>query len=227
MSQSNINDTDSQHIRLLQAVFSFDDNDLVANRYGKITPAQRYQLRDYYLKRQNDWLWLIIITTLGLWIGLPSLSTHQPLVGILALLIVFGADTLLVADMLYKRSDKALNLLDESLLEVSGTAVLSKDENSANTLLLFLAPTWYVLQSLTSKPQYKIRIGDQRFTVNSEAFQALKNGETYRVYFGRNKTPILSIEPISPAGGLRYLPNARPSMLELDYPTKKKKKIRE
>lgn len=220
-----LNESNTKHVRLLQSIFNFDDNDLIANRHGQVTSSQRYQLRDYYLKSQNDGLWLFIITVVGLWIGTSAISASQPFMGILTLLAVFIADTLLVADMLYKRSDKALNLLDETLLEVSGVAVLSTDRSNSNWLLLLFAPALYILQTLTSTNQYKIRIGGQRFTITSEAFHALQNGETYRVYFVRKKTPILSIEPISPEGRLQYLPHAKPTALQLDYLPRKKKSL--
>lgn len=207
-------------MRLLQAVFAFDDNDLVANRYGQITPAQKYQLRDYYLKNQNTLMGLAVITIIGVLLAMSS----SPLMMVGILLGVGVLDILLIADMLHKRSDRALDLLDDRVLRVSGTAVLSQNTNSPNPILLFFAPFWYFISSLNSGTSYKLRIGGQKFNITSETFHALENGATYCVYYAPKKTPILSIEPLnitdqSPV----YIPNARPQPSYTDYPPQKKK----
>lgn len=207
---------------LLQAVFAFNDDDLIANRYGQVTLAQKYQLRHYYLKSQNNILWVIGITILGFFLMLPNWQVNDFFVDALILVIILILDGLLIADSIYKRSDKALELLDVSILKVTGTAILSQKSDEPNLMWFFFKPTWYFFMWLTASTTYQLRIGGQRFAITNEAFHAIKNGAPYCVYFARKKTPILSIEPIHHDQSLAYLPNARPTASVLDSPPRKK-----
>lgn len=218
---------------LLQSVFVFDNNDLIANRYGQFSDIQKLQLQRLTRRDQlSNWLLMGILSLAGYAIiaNLYLISSEETFYFNIVLLVLFFAliilDVLFIWFNLYYQSNGQMVRPDALAEKVSGIAVLST--NQPDKGLILLSPYLYLASLSNAKNSHKFRIDNQKFSISSEAFHALENGAAYCVYYTKMSESqlktILSIEPLnkidqSPV----YVPNVKQQMLSVDYPPQKKK----
>ncbi|MCA9920022.1 MAG: hypothetical protein KC445_18825 [Anaerolineales bacterium] len=170
----------------LMAVFKFNQQDLAANREGKLSAAQaaRWAEAGQWSKSVTETVIPLGITLLFIIIGIVmSLNSVRPQVGILIYTVcaIFAG---LVARFLSQLTRSAKLETTPTVAQAEGTAKLTDeigyDEHS-------------------SSRRYRLEIEHYTFQLFTKAqFEALKSGERYAVYFMDDENQyIVSIEKLT------------------------------
>lgn len=204
---------------LLQAVFHFTDNDLIANRYGQLTNSQTNRL--HKVSRQQGVGYAILLTLgVGLVYGFSLMRNNSDEYSMIIMSIIMISMMLvfLIAYWLVLRSNYWVNRINKRPVQrVTGVAVLS-----SHTVATPLGSRFFLVNYDTT---HILRIDDKKFFISSDMFNALENGAAYCVYYvNTNKSGIVAVEPISSEDySLIYEPTPHAELTEADGLLKKKK----
>jgi membrane-bound ClpP family serine protease len=172
----------------LQEALNFTDEDLVANRAGKLGPTQQGRMTTTKGRSQVTNLifgavFLVIIVVIGFsvlpqYLSSSAAGQYVPIVvGVLILVVLIIGFTIL-------RSRRKLNRLDGAVLVTQGAA----DTRAG------VAP----VSGGAMLPVYRLSIGSVTFALSSpEPMRAFVSGQQYKAYYVQGTLPILvSAEPV-------------------------------
>jgi hypothetical protein len=173
----------------LQAALNFTDDDLVANRAGKLGPTQQGRMTKTKGVSQVTNLifgavFLVIIVVIAVYVLPQYLSSS---VGAQAVPIIVGVLilVLLIIALTIFRSRRKLGRLDGAVLMTEGEASARQG----------LAP----ISGGAMMPMYRLSVGKVTFALATpEPMRAFTNGKQYRAYYVQGTLPILvSAEPVA------------------------------
>lgn len=172
----------------LQEALNFTDEDLVANRAGKLGPTQQGRMTTTKGRSQVTNLifgavFLVIIIVIGAYVLPQYLSSSAAgqtvpiIVGVLILVVLIIGFTII-------RSRRKLNRLDGAVLMTQGEA------NARGGVV----PT----SGGAMLPIYRLSVGSVTFALSTpEPMHAFVNGKQYKAYYVQGTLPILvSAEPV-------------------------------
>ena len=172
----------------LQAALNFTDDDLVANRAGKLGPSQQGRMTKTKGRSQVTNLifgavFLVIIVVIAVYVlpqYMSSSAGSQSVPIIVAVLIV----VLAIIGFTIFRSRRKLGRLDGAVLMTEGEASARQG----------LAP----ISGGAMIPMYRLSVGKVTFALATpEPMRAFTNGKQYRAYYVQGTLPILvSAEPV-------------------------------
>lgn len=167
----------------LQGYFAFDDSDLIANKFGRLSPKQQKKLtsNDQFAQRFILGLTLVCIalalffiykvfvdsTSVGSWIG--------------AVLAMFF--TTLFGRGLFTK-------VDYSVQKAEGEVQFVKVEKLSGSV----SDPSYKRQTVSS---YEMHVGGESFSNTNPALIEIMEGDVYAVYYTKTTRQILSVERIS------------------------------
>ena len=169
----------------LQAAFHFTDDDLVANRAGRLSPTQQTRMtaakgRSQVANLIFGAIFVVIVVVIAV-IVLPPLLAPQPAnssavppgIIVLVLVVVVG-----IIGLTILRSRRKLTRLDGAVLVTEGPA--KTRQGSAG-----------VADDTVSLAVYRLTVGSVTFPLSSAAQLApFADGQRYRVYYVKGTLPI-------------------------------------
>ncbi len=159
---------------VLGRVFKFTPDDLAANREGRIAPAQATRFRSSAIQTG-----LLAAVFLAILVGAAVLAVTFPSAWYLA---AFGMWFLICLFVLPSMIHYSIDRLRESHDQVA----------------MVQGPGEKTFRSRRAAVIKSYLINDQRFDVSGHAYNAMVDGEMYRVYYTPRTKTILSIEAIPP-----------------------------
>ncbi len=162
----------------LMDVLHYDDDDLEANRAGRMTQRQ--------IKRLNqDRILLMLLWLIPALLGVGALSLSCMVVfavstqhmDTLLFLLIIGFGVIIWLTLYFGAKSKRLvaDLREQRVEEVEGRIDLS-------------------LQYGRNNIAYAVQVDDERFALKKPVFFAFKNGDPYRIYYAPHSKRILSVE---------------------------------
>lgn len=162
------------HADQLATVFNFTDEDLAANRAGKLSERQRLHLRTRI--RQRAWLAAAVYVVIGILLVFLSSGGWETFAGgLLAISVPPLVVSLLLGYEVYRLS-KTHN--QNEVRQIEGRVALDVKTTS----------TQY-----GSQHGFSMTVNDVRFGLKQPQFLAFKNGDPYTIYYTPNKQ-IVSVE---------------------------------
>lgn len=165
----------------LQEALEFTDEDLAANREGRLGPTQQGRLtktkgRSQVMNIVTGAVFLVIVMVIAVYV-LPTYLTGPaaqaaPIIVAVLILVV------LIMGFTVWRSRRKLSRLDGAVLSTTGEASARQG----------MTP----ISGGRMMPMYRLSIGEVTFALSTpEPMQAFVNGDQYRAYYVRGTLPVL------------------------------------
>lgn len=152
---------------LMQAL-NFNEDDLAANREGRLSKAQRNLLYSHQ-NVQNTWILLSFLTGCPLMLVLLLAASR---LGALILVPVMVIGLAVATWFFLSQRQRFARDLADAVHVLEGPVQLD----------------------VISESTYIVAIGDQELSVKKAAFLAFKNGDPYRIYYAPHSKTVLSVE---------------------------------
>lgn len=175
---------------LLMDAFGFDEDDLAANRAGKLSARQRANLEAVYRDTRHTKLYRslvgILITTVILTGILLFPQGFNDLLSIVQAFSIIGLLALGVAAFAVRNSLRKANPLFDDLKDGLVKPVEGRVQ-------LDVVPPLQTSRTFKPPPLY-LAIEDQGWRIDRDTFLAFKNGDPYAIYYAPHSRTILSVE---------------------------------
>jgi hypothetical protein len=165
-----------KHEDRLMAILGFDEDDLAANRAGRISLKQIARLkrkRQGFMPTPKTIVGLGAVLVAILWgtIGVTRLS-YETLSTLTMTMMLF---VVIALKMMEHFDGITADVRKETVEEVEGRVELS-------------------MQTTLNADRYFLNVDQMRFKVTQQALLAFKNGDPYRIYYAPRSKQVLSVE---------------------------------
>lgn len=167
----------------LQGYFAFDDSDLIANKFGRLSPKQQKKLTSNDQFAQRFILGLTLVC-----IALALFFMYRVFVDSTSIGSWIGAVLAMFFTTLFGRG--LFNKVDYSVQKAEGEVQFVKVEKLSGSA----SDPSYKRQTVSS---YEMHVGGESFSNANPALIELMQGDIYAVYYPKDTKQILSVELIS------------------------------
>jgi len=167
----------------LQGYFAFDDSDLIANKFGRLSPKQQKKLTSNDQFAQRFILGLTLVC-----IALALFFIYKVVVDSTSVGSWIGAVLAMFFTTLFGRG--LFTKVDYSVQKVEGEVQFVKVEKLSGSA----SDPSYKRQTVSS---YEMHVGGESFSNANPALIEIMQGDVYSVYYTKTTKQILSVEFIS------------------------------